>query len=177
MPSANSQISMRSHADRRSISIGVPLYIYVYLSLVSKLDYHADWSLRRTQTDWSEPSLSAHLVAMTLQWKGRLWSDCTDVEANLTRPLIHAESQQECCLRLDVCLYYLRFYAPGSCNRHGSVIFTHKKCWNIESRVDLDSTEVSEMTKDRADQWKGASWLKSNGPRCELTINQANHHN
>ena len=27
------------------------------LSSVSKLNYQADWSLRRTQTDWSEPSI------------------------------------------------------------------------------------------------------------------------
>ena len=29
---------------------------------------------------------------------------------------IHADSQQECSLRLDVCLYYLWLYAPGSCS-------------------------------------------------------------
>ena len=29
---------------------------------------------------------------------------------------IHADSQQECSLRLDVCLYCLRLYAPGSCS-------------------------------------------------------------
>ena len=28
----------------------------------------------------------------------------------------HADSQQECSLRLDVCLYCLRLYAPGSCS-------------------------------------------------------------
>ena len=63
MPSANSQISMCSQADRWSVSIGVPLYLHTYFSSVSKLNYHADWYLS-SQTDWSENSLNAQLVAM-----------------------------------------------------------------------------------------------------------------
>ena len=88
MHSANSQISMRSHADRRSVSIGVPLYLHAYLSSVSKPNYHAGWSLKRLQTDWSEHSLSARLVAMNpnddpvkrktlIRLHGcRVWSTC-----------------------------------------------------------------------------------------------------
>ena len=33
------------------------------------------------------------------------------------------------------------------------------------------------MTKDRVDQLKGASRLRANEPRCELTISQAKHDN
>ena len=33
------------------------------------------------------------------------------------------------------------------------------------------------MTKVQVDQWKNASWLRANGPRCELTISQAKHDN
>ena len=80
MPFANSQISMRSHADRWSVSIGVPLYLQMYLSSVSQLNYLADWSLRSHESQWRSSE------------KGRLWSDCKDVQVDLNLHFLRSSS-------------------------------------------------------------------------------------